>query len=221
MYNIKEPYPKDLQLPIEKWHPKGNRQYGLQRLLFVNQNARFADVLYRRESRRSFHSVSEENFGELLALTHSCKNKYINDNGFIVEQRNVIASGALHAVHILFNRPGDPSWHWYEPSTHSAIVLDISSEELTTTARSFFDSAPEATVIWYVADIDYLEAKYDHPQSLLWRDAGAIQATHSLVCEHVGLSYCPLGIAGIEQAQLLSDERKLIGVGLAVVGDRM
>lgn len=221
MLEILEPIPKPDPTPISKWKPQGKVSFQLERLAKFRRDQLFLDVLHRRECHRQFNAASPERFGELLHLTHSSKNSYVNEAGFAVEQRNVISSGALHVVNILFNQPLQPNWYWYDPHTHSAIELDLPSSVLAEKARCFFESCTLSTVIWYVADFDLISSKYDNPISLIWRDAGAVQSMHSLISEQIGLAYCPLGISGIAEAALLSNERKLEGVGLALVGDRI
>ncbi len=221
MPDLLEPVPKLNPTPISRWKPEGKHSFLLQRLAGARPEEPFLDVLHKRECRRKFSPASPARFGELLHLAHSAKSSYINDAGFEVEQRNVISSGALHAIHILFNQPSQPNWYWYDPHTHSAIEVALPRSVLADKARDFFNSSTAATVIWYVADLDLISAKYDNPLSLVWRDAGAVQSVHSLISEHIGLAYCPLGISGMAEAALLSDERQLQGMGLALVGDRI
>ncbi len=219
MTNLLEPVPKKNPAATLRWKPTGKHSFKLQRLVEGQQDEMFLNVLHRRECRRQFCTASPARFGELLYLTHSAKNSYVNDAGFEVEQRNVISSGALHAVHILFNHPSQPNWYWYDPHTHCATELDLPRNVLAEQARDFFSSSRLATVIWYVADVELISAKYDNPETLIWRDAGAVQSMHSLISEQIGLAYCPLGISGIVEAALVSNERQLVGVGLALVGD--
>jgi len=52
----------------------------------------------------------------------------------------------------------------------------------------------KGTVFWFFADVAKTAAKYLHPESLVWRDSGALLATMSFVAEGMRLQACGLGI---------------------------
>ena len=61
-------------------------------------------------------------------------------------------------------------------------------------------------------------AKYQHGESLIWRDAGILLAVMALIAEALDYSFCPLGITGEPWADQLATSGVLMGVGLALVG---
>ena len=62
-------------------------------------------------------------------------------------------------------------------------------------------------------------AKYEHHETLVWRDAGVVLGYMSLVAEALGLSFCPLGLTGRPQlTEFLPESQAMHGVGLSVLG---
>ena len=63
---------------------------------------------------------------------------------------------------------------------------------------------------------------YHAPESLLFRESGALSATMQLLAEPLGLAFCPFGTTASEWLDVLlrSADRKLIPLGAAAVGRR-
>lgn len=76
-------------------------------------------------------------------------------------------------------------------------------------------------VIALMADVHLTSTVYKNPESLLWRDAGAVLQTLAMVSEAFDLGFCPLGILGQDFADaLLPEDHQYLGVGVAVIGQR-
>ena len=75
-------------------------------------------------------------------------------------------------------------------------------------------------VIRLIAEPGKTCAKYEHADSLIWRDAGVLIGHMALVAEALDCSFCPLGITGHEWCASLKLEDRLAGVGLAILGSR-
>lgn len=219
---LKSPVPKretNRTVPF-KWPVESTKK--LARLPSI-AGQEFLDVLSNRQTRRSFGAATETDLGELLFLANRTISRNRNETGIDVEHRPVPSAGGLHAIHCLIHQPLDTDWSRYDPFHHQLEELSIASglvSALPAKARDFFSNASEASVIWYVADMTRLGASYVHPESLAWRDAGVLNAMHALVAEYLGFAYCPLGITGIHEAQCISNQRDLMGVGVALVGRR-
>lgn len=220
MIELQCPWPKQEQENVTPFEWPVSAEVKLVRPSETSENS-FNAVLNNRQTRRVFSLLNKDEVGELFYLSNRTLWRDSNSSGLTIEHRPVVSAGGLHAVECLVLSPDDDAWYRYDPFKHQLQCLDISGlDALARSARAFFPTAGEATIIWYLGDMTRLSGKYQHPESLLWRDAGAMIATHSLVSEHLGYAFCPLGITGGEEAKTLSDKRVLVGLGLALVGGR-
>jgi SagB-type dehydrogenase family enzyme len=75
------------------------------------------------------------------------------------------------------------------------------------------------TVLWFVADLARSGTRYRNPESLAWRDSGALLATIGLVAESMGIECCGLGLHDIPSLRrFLKMDQSVIGVGGCIVG---
>lgn len=184
--------------------------------------ALFLDVLESRSSRRQISAINNELLGQFLFLSNRTKQVNTNDLGIIVEKKNHSSAGAMACVHIVFTEISLEKWYVYNSRTHSKDELKLPEDSvfknLKEEAKSFISGIKDGILLWYVSDITRLSCKYTHPDTLAFRESGTIAATHNLVAEYLGLSYCQLGLNGFNEASCLSNERHLLGVGMAFLG---
>lgn len=180
----------------------------------------FSEVVESRSSRRNFSRTSIQDLGPLFYLGSRTKASKINNAGQHIEKRNIPSSGAMHTIDCLVSPLNERSWYVYNPELHSFDKLAKESDELYRFRRDCQDliGAEEGFLIWYVCDFERLSSKYDHCISLALRESGSMSAVHSLIAEDLGLGFCMLGLLGYECAGALSEGRKLVGVGSAIVG---
>lgn len=181
----------------------------------------FIEVLETRKSVREFNSLSLVSIGHLLYLSNRVKGASVNEFGHTIESTNIASPGSLNATHCVLRSPENGNWYHYNARKHLLELLTVSSEKLDEFSQSCFsliENSVNAWLIWYVNDIELLESKYDDPITLAYRDAGGIATTHGLVSQYLGLNYCQLGLHGYNEAQYILNERKLIGVGVALLG---
>lgn len=181
----------------------------------------FVDVLENRASVRKFDSLALTSLGHLLYLSNRVKEASANDFGHIIEKTNVASPGSLNATHCVLRCPESGCWYHYNTRKHVLELMEVSESGLNNFSDACFsliDESSMAWLIWYVNDIELLESKYDDPITLAYRDAGGIATTHGLVSQYLGLNYCQLGLHGFDEAQHILNERKLIGVGTALLG---
>jgi len=109
----------------------------------------------------------------------------------------------------------------HDPLTHELVEVHGSLRSMA----AAWDSASElldvgqGTLLALVAEPGRTAAKYEHHESLVWRDAGVVLGYMSLVAEALELPFCPLGVTG--QASVRLDwmpAGKLMAAGLAVLG---
>ena len=181
----------------------------------------FIEVLENRKSVREFNSLSLVSIGHLLYLSNRVKSASMNEFGHTIENTNIASPGSLNATHCVLRSPENSHWYHYNARKHVLELLTVSNEKLDEFSQSCFSliaNSVNAWLIWYVNDIELLESKYDDPISLAYRDAGGIATTHGLVSQYLGLNYCQIGLHGSNEAQYILNERKLIGVGVALLG---
>jgi SagB-type dehydrogenase family enzyme len=112
----------------------------------------------------------------------------------------------------------------YEPVPHALSKLRIADQILLEQFLVLVDGIvqlEEATIIWFGAQFGRTLSKYENGDSLVWRDAGALLMTISLVAEFLGLNCCALGITGEPSfSRILESREKVSGVGGLLIGDR-
>jgi hypothetical protein len=90
--------------------------------------------------------------------------------------------------------------------------------------NAFFNNVNEclnivnATVVWFVAHLQRTEAKYKNPESLIWRDAGALITTIQLVATAIKIRSCPIGTLGEPFFSKLFTKGNVISAGGILVG---
>jgi len=177
-------------------------------------------LLEGRQTRRDFTSeVSDVHLGELLWLTCRSRSSRPSPFGPDQESRPYPSAGAMHPIHVLITRRDDP-WSRYDPVGH-ALVEILNSHENAAQVRRAAGQLVEldrGTLIALVAEPGKTAAKYENPESLIWRDAGVVLGYISILAEALALAFCPLGITADEYlATLLPSSGRLHGAGLAIL----
>jgi SagB-type dehydrogenase family enzyme len=184
------------------------------------------DVLASRASRREFDRLDEGDLNRLLWLCAKTRQSRLDSGRISWESRPVPSAGGLHPIRLfVIDREGD-MWRLrlYDPRAH-AISSVTPVDELAFTR---FCTEVEAvlhpgggTIVWFVADWNVVDSKYQNADSLVWRDAGAMLSTICLVAEGLELNCCPIGITGDPTiTEALGGQDKLLGVGGCIVGSR-
>lgn len=180
-----------------------------------------AAILGSRRSCRRFSPLSLQAVGSLL--WQSCRALAVSESpyGFELEQRPVPSAGAIHPIHILLQLPDTNEWARYNARAHRLdLLLDSKSYVLQGLVARAIDLAElgQGSVMAFVAEPGLTAAKYNNPESLLWRDAGVLQGTLALVAHALSIQFCLLGITGEPWVGMLANEGELRGMGLAVLG---
>lgn len=181
-----------------------------------------ATVLRHRQSTRDFLPIALPQLGSLLWLVARTHSRRESPFGFHQQYRPYPSAGALHPIHLLCQRLSGNSWERYDPIGHVLVAIP-GTESLADAARqsaSRVIPTREATVLALVAEPGKTDAKYEHPESLVWRDAGVVLGYVSVVAEALNLAFCPLGLTGNNYIAPIATSGKLQGAGLAVLGAR-
>lgn len=179
----------------------------------------FGDVALARRTRRDFSALEAGQLSALLSLT--CRVQQVGDAtlGFPLTRCPAPSAGAIHPIHLILLESGTSAWQRYDPFQHALVNMPTSVDaQHVRRAMEELLSAPGATLLLLAAEIGMTAAKYDHPWSLVWRDAGVLLGWLSMAAEALDLSFCPLGVTGEPWTSQLLDQPGLMGVGAAFVG---
>lgn len=184
-------------------------------------NIDLAQVLASRRSTRIFSQLSIPRLGNLLWQTCRSLESLPSQYGFDLLRRPYPSAGSIHPIHILIFHPELLSWTLYNSYTHCLEFIDPPTL-LNGLCQRFEEFIPteEGTLIAFAAEPGLTAAKYEHPDSLIWRDAGILQGTLALAAHALDIGLCLLGGTGEPWISGLSKESRLIGVGMAVLGGR-
>lgn len=157
-----------------------------------------ARLLEERESRRTFSvPLSDESLGAFLWFV--CRNRSSRPSqfGFDQESRVHPSAGGMHPVHVLVGSEGGP-WLRYDPIEHSLAEVSASaqSQEVTREQASALLDLGKSALLALLVEPGRTSAKYEHPESLVWRDAGVVLGYMSVVAEALQMPFCPLGLTG-------------------------
>lgn len=178
------------------------------------------NLLDHRRTRRTFHALSVDQLGQLLWYSMRTQAIAESNYGFDLELRPTPSAGAIHPIHILAHLPGTPNWRRYDSRRHGLVELSGSAEAFAGLVEQCQQTLPseQATQLLLVAEPGKTATKYQHGESLIWRDAGAILAIMAVIAEALNYAFCPLGITGEPWAGKLAPSGVLAGVGVAMVG---
>lgn len=200
-------------LPVQRW-----RHHGIPHL---SSAMSFSEVLERRRSTRSSKPLRLSLVLDLLSIALASRAD-LGDEGGARHLAPTLSAGALHAVQVIIvPLTGSPRAFAFDRRTASVGLAAISG---STDLQQFRDRAlahlPHArgAALAFVADLRFAEQAYDQPESLLWRDAGAMLQTIAMVACSEGFAFCPLGCHGDEVVSALKLQDTHAGVGAAVLG---
>lgn len=130
------------------------------------------------------------------------------------------SAGALHAVEVLLVH-GAARLFRYAPDTHELERLRILRPKELARFRADCEAIlPRSlgTAIVLAGDLDRVAAVYKRPDSLMWRDAGALLQTLALSATAYGLLFCALGTLGTPVLRAIDKEGQLSATGVALIG---
>lgn len=184
-------------------------------------NVDLVALLEQRQTRREFtRELTDAELGDFLWLSCRSRSSRPSPFGFEQESRPNPSAGGMHPIHVLLARAMQ-DWYRYEPVEHSLVQLPATQ---MTAAQARQESAVlvplnRGVLIALAAEPGRTAAKYENPESLVWRDAGTVLGYMSVVAEALGLSFCPLGILGDRFVGAMTEgEPHIHAAGLAILG---
>lgn len=177
----------------------------------------FFSVLKQRRTRRSFGPLDLEQLSTLCWYTGKAWTNSPASTGW--QHRIPPSAGGCHPVDLWAVERS--RIRWYDPIGHS--LCDVATTDQSV-AAALFDAANAVvpidggTLLWLVAVPERTAQLYDHPESLVWRDAGIVLATLVYTATALDLSICPIGILGTAAVRRAISGHDLVGAGGCVVG---
>lgn len=184
----------------------------------------FAETLAARRSVRRMTAAPLREVANLLGFARAERRAWVHE-GLRRASRPSPSAGALHPVEVLVvPMRGAPRAFRHVPDVPSLDILRVADPDALRLHRRFAaELAPEArgALLLFVGDAARVGAAYRRPDSLLWRDAGALLQTIHLCATAFRMAFCPLGPLGQEVFDAVLapvDGRSLRAVGTALVG---
>jgi hypothetical protein len=211
---IEEPRPRSPADAPPAWSPATSREHPLLAGM-AGPALDFGAVLDARTSTRALTSPPTPALASVL--WHGARTRAAC-RGW--QHRAHASAGGLHPIRIVLVE-ADRSPALYDPMRHSLLELVCAAPEQVQNelcaVRAVVPSA-QGVLLQFVAHAPRTQAAYEHPDSLLWRDAGCLIATLQLVATWHGLATCPLGILGLGLVQSIEANPHLVAVGAMILG---
>ena len=191
----KNPRPKKKEEVVSPFYYLGHEKVLLTKPSGVNSRD-FFEVATERTSQRKFAALTGSRLAELLWYSAKVISTHSQANGYILSHRPSPSAGARHPIDIIVSMPAKKrKLEYYNPFDHSLNVI-TADQILTDRFVGHINECleiQEGTIIWFLAHQIRTGAKYDNPESLVWRDAGALIYCMQVVCTALNLSSCAVG----------------------------
>lgn len=185
---------------------------------------RFDRVSEMRKSRRTFKPITIQQISDVLWYTAKVKSTFQQEDGYILTHRGTPSAGARHPIDIMISNQillGHGFLYYYNSLEHSLNQL----ANLYGDVPAFLGHINEivdiadATIIWFVAHASRTNMKYEHAESLIWRDAGALINNIQMVCTAIGLNSCAIGSLGEPYiSNFFNNQAGVFGTGGLLIG---
>ena len=134
-----------------------------------------------------------------------------------------LSAGAMHPVEVLVVAgPGVSEPILYCDSHNAFGTVKFRSPDLAKIElQALADIVPQADghFLLFVANQRHVSQAYKQPRSLLWRDAGALLQTFSLLATALDCAFVPLGSTGSAVLDaLITPHEDYVAVGTGIIG---
>jgi SagB-type dehydrogenase family enzyme len=177
-----------------------------------------------RKSVRDLSALSIKQLGDLLWFAAKIIHTHVQTNGYILTSRPSPSAGARHPVDLLIITPSQSNVvSYYNPFEHSLNELKLDEGLTSPFIDHINESLPigDATIIWLIAHSDRTAAKYTNPESLIWRDAGALLQSIQMTCTALGIGSCPIGSLAEPFISQLFNPVTIISAGGIIIGNNL
>lgn len=190
--------------------------------LYLNQSLGFAEVV---SGRRTIRTCSPMELGDVLAVVrYAMHSQQVGEGENLGRLRKAsMSAGALHPIEVLIVAgPGVTEPILYcDGGDIFGTVQFLAPEIATTELGNLAAIVPQASghFLLFVANVRHTGQAYENPLSLLWRDAGTVLQTFSLLAAATDCSFVPLGSTGGALLETLdTPHADYVAVGTAIIG---
>ena len=206
------PTPKKSIIPYMPITWDEETAYSLYQYVQIEEKIDFQQVILSRCSNYTFSEIQLRDIANILYLTNIVKSLSNSEYGFLLSKRPIPSAGAIHPIHIFLISHLHKNLLRFDP--FSFTLNAVQSEININTIRDVQDG----TIVLLGAEYGKTAAKYDNPDSLIWRDSGILLCGLHMAATYLNMSFCPLGITGEPWVSKLSEQSNLFGVGVAIFG---
>ena len=177
----------------------------------------FFDVLDARRSSTG-GSLPIDQLSSLLWHVMRLRNRRPGRFGIGRESRSAPSAGGLHPIKLLILPIDGLDAGAYDDHQRALTPIELSALGLNRTSIAEILAVDTGTTIQFAADAELVAACYENPESLVWRDAGALVATMCLVATALKLTATPVGRIGDAIVRAAGLPEGFIGAGAVHVG---
>jgi hypothetical protein len=184
-------------------------------------------VLEQRCSRRVFRRLRRSDVSYVLWFSAKRRSAIVEHERYLWQHAPSPSAGGRHPVDIfiLGIAEDDESVFLYEPISHALRELsginEAAREQLQRVAKELARADGDGTTFWFGVQALRTASVYKNPESLIWRDSGALLATVAIAAEALSLNCCALGASGSPWLEQLVDAGEaVVGTGGCVLGLR-
>ena len=206
------------------WMPAGVSLLPLKPPATENERS-FAEVLQSRRSRPG-GDLDWNVVADLLWFSSRTQSwEGVGRAGIEIEHRASPSAGGLHPISVVCQMTGSNDRpRLYLAGRHTFALLEDTSLAVQVANRQQIEGllgTNQGCTLRFIGDYAKESAAYDHAESLLWRDAGALTSVICLVSEWLRIECCPLGLAGTQFIDRLGfPASRFIGLGAVQIGSR-
>jgi SagB-type dehydrogenase family enzyme len=176
----------------------------------------FFQILEKRRSERGSAAVTLKSLSTLLWKATHARSISLSDTGNTYAKRPAPSAGGIHPIEVfLLSNSLSSKFQHYNADSHALEELACIPASIAAFLEQINACIPvgSATVIWFGAFPGKTAAKYENPESLYWRDAGALIATFQLVATALDLKACPIGTLGLPYFLSLFEGIDIVSAG--------
>jgi hypothetical protein len=179
--------------------------------------ADFFDVLDARRSATGA-TLPTERLSSLLWHSMRLRERRPGRFGIGRESRSSPSAGGLHPIRLLVLPVDGADGGIYDDHRHALAPVNDAALNLNRASIAEILETAQGTTIQFAVDATLVGACYDNPESLIWRDAGALAATMCLVATALDLTATPVGRIGDFIVKAASMPDGFVGAGAVHIG---
>lgn len=191
----------------------------------VDNEIGLVDILAKRRTRYEFDTLSLAEISFILWNSVKAKDIQQHTHQSPTIYKCVPSAGAKHVNSVLVFKDSGSGLnpYLYNDIDHSLEkIINIDDKKLKIFITGVTDIFPikNGTLFWTIALTEKLSCRYQHFESLMLRDAGAIHNTWHLLAESRDLNTALMGQLSCDIFSDSVDSQSVMGTGGCVIGSR-